>query len=163
DHAEAVGVVDVEQRVVLAGDGGEGGQVGHVAGHAVDAVHAHQAGGAGGHLGQSPVEVTGVVGGEPAHGRALTGGDGGPVVDRLVGLLVDQDPALPGEHRDDGRMDVGDGRQDQRVGCAEEVGELLLDVAVQPRAAEEARPARVGAPPAQGVRDAVHDLGVEVE
>ena len=40
---EAVGVVHVQQGVVLAGQGGEGRQVGRVAGHRVDPVHAHQA------------------------------------------------------------------------------------------------------------------------
>ena len=44
DDAEAMGVVDVEQRPVPARDGREGADVRRVAGHAVDAVHAHQTG-----------------------------------------------------------------------------------------------------------------------
>ena len=43
DHAEPVGVVDVEERAVLAGDPGERAQVGGVAGDAVHAVHADDA------------------------------------------------------------------------------------------------------------------------
>ena len=42
DHAEPVGVVDVEQSVVVASETRELAQIGSVAGHAVDAVHADQ-------------------------------------------------------------------------------------------------------------------------
>ena len=43
DHAEAVGVVDIEQRAVPARDRGERDQVRRVAGHAVHAIHADKA------------------------------------------------------------------------------------------------------------------------
>ena len=42
DDAEAVGVVDVEERAVAARDLGEGAQVRRVARHAVHAVHADE-------------------------------------------------------------------------------------------------------------------------
>jgi hypothetical protein len=157
-----VGVVDVEQRAVLAGDGGERADVRGVAGHAVDAVHDHQAGGVA--LGaQELVEVVGVLEAEALDGGAAGAGDLAAVVDRLVRAGVHEDRARGGEQRDHGHVDVRDRGQQQRVLAAEQVGEALLDVLVQRRASEQARPARVRAPRAQVLGDRLDDLLVEVE
>jgi hypothetical protein len=57
----------------------------------------------------------------------------------------------------------GEGRQQQRVGPAEQLGEPGLDLAVQGRAAQHPRPARVGPPPVQVGRDGLDHLAVQVE
>ena len=162
DDAEAVGVVDVEQRAVLAGDGGEGADVRRVAGHAVDAVHADQAGAVA--LGaQQLVEVVGVLEAEALDRGAARAGDLAAVVDRLVGPRVEEDRARGGQQRDHRHVDVGDRRQHERVLGAEQRGQALLDLLVEDRAAEQARPARVRAPRVEVGRDRVDDLAVEVE
>jgi hypothetical protein len=162
DDAEAVRVVDVQQGAVLAGDGGEGADVRGVAGHAVDAVHNHQAGGVA--LGaQQLVEVVGVLEAEALARGAAGARDLAAVVDRLVRAGVHEDRARGGEQRDHGHVDVRDRRQQQGVLAAEQVREALLDLLVQRRAAEQARPAGVGAPPVQVLRDRLDDLPVEVE
>ena len=61
-------------------------------------------------------------------------------------LGVDQHRAEAGENRYDGGMNERDRRKDKAVGRAEKVGELLLDVYVEPWIAEQPRPARMGAP-----------------
>ena len=162
DDAEAVGVVDVEQRAVLARDGGERADVRRVAGHAVDAVHADQAGRVA--LGaQQLVEVVGVLEAEALDRRAARAGDLAAVVDRLVGARVEEDRARGGQQRDHGHVDVRDRRQDERVLAAEQLGEARLDLLVEDRAAEQARPARMGAPRVEVGGDRVDDLAVEVE
>ena len=147
---------------MLAGDAGERGDVGRVAGHAVDAVHDDEARGVALGLEQL-VEVLGVLEAEALDGGAAGAGDLAAVVDRLVGAGVHEDRARGGEQRDHGHVDVRDRRQQQRVLGAEQVGEPLLDLLVERRAAEQARPARVR-PPAVEVRgDRLDDLAVEVE
>src|SRR6185369_9959316 len=74
DHAETVGIVDVEQRSVVTADPRERRQVGDIAGHAVDPVHAHQLGTAGGGGAQQLGEVVGLVGVERRNGGAETPG-----------------------------------------------------------------------------------------
>ena len=99
DDAEAVRVVDVEQRAVLAGDRREGRQVRRVAGHRVDAVHADQARGVA-LGGEQLVEVVGVLEAEaPDRGAAGAGGLAA-VVDRLVGAGVEEDRPGRGQQRD---------------------------------------------------------------
>ena len=51
----------------------------------------------------------------------------------------------------------------ERVLAADELGELLLDLGVQARIAEQARPRRVRAPPREVLGHGVDDLLVEVE
>ena len=162
DDAEAVGVVDVEQRAVLARDGCEGADVRRVAGHAVDAVHAHEprrvALGA-----QQLVEVVGVLEAEALDGGAARAGDLAAVVDRLVRARVEEDRARGRQQRDHGHVDVRDGRQDERVLAAEQLGEARLDLLVDDRAAEQPRPARVGPPRVEVRGDRLDDLAIEVE
>ena len=162
DHAEAVGVVDVEQGAVAARDLGEGGEVRRVARHRVHAVHADEAR-AVGLLAHQLVEVVGVLEAEPAHGGAARLGHLAAVVDRLVGAGVEEDRARGGQQRDHRHVDVGDGREDQRVLAAQQRGQLRLDLLVEDRAAEQARPARVRPPGVEVGRDGVDDLAVEVE
>ena len=162
DHAEAVGVVDVEQRAVLAGDRSERADVRRVAGHAVDAVHAHEPRGVA--LGaQQLVEVVRILEAEPLDRRAAGAGDLTAVVDRLVCARVQEDRARRGEQRDHGHVDVRDRRQDERVLAAEHRGEPLLDLLVDDGAAEQSRPARVGAPGIEVGGDRLDDLAIEVE
>ena len=151
DDAEAVRVVDVEQRVVLACDAGEGVEVGRVPGHAVDPVHADQPG-RGAVLPEQPLQIVGVAEAEPLERRAVCGGELAAVVDRLVRAAVDEDRALAGEHRDHRRVDERDRRQDERVLAAEQLGQLLLDLPVEHGAAEQPRPARVSSPARRGTR-----------
>ncbi len=162
DHTEAVGVVDVEERAMAAGDAGERGQVGGVARDAVHAVHAHEAV-IGAVLDQQPLEVVGILEPEPLQRGPAGDGELTAVVDRLVRAAVHEHRAAGGEHRDHRHVDVGDRGQDEGVLAAEKVGQALLDVAEERRAAQEARPARVRAPPLDLCRDRVHDLAVEVE
>ena len=110
DHAEAVPVVDVQDGVIGPGQGGQLGQPGRVAGHAVDAVGADQPGAAR-VLAQQPLQVVGVVMGEPFQGRPAGPGDHRAVVDRLVGPGVQQDGAAAGQDRNDGGVDMGEGGQ----------------------------------------------------
>ena len=162
DHAEAVSVVDVEQRAVAARDLGERAQVGRVAGHAVDAVHAHQPRA----VAPAPrdlVEMVGVFEAEAADRGAARAGDLAAVVDRLVRARVEEDRPRRGEHGDDRGVDVGDRRQHQRVLAAEQLGQALLDLLVEDRAAEQPRPARVRPPLIQIGGDRLDDLAVEVE
>ena len=162
DDAEAVGVVDVEQGAVLAGDGREGADVGRVAGHAVDAVHADQAGAVA--LGaQQLVEMVGILEAEALDRRAARTRHLAAVVDRLVGPRVEEDRARGGQQRDDRHVDVGDRRQHERVLGAQQRRQALLDLLVEDRAAEQARPARVRAPLVEVGRDRVDDLAVEIE
>ena len=90
-------------------------------------------------------------------------GQRAPVVDRLVGAAVEEHRAPAGQDGDHRHVDVGDRRQHQAVLAAQERGEPVLDLLVEDRAAQQARPARVGAPPPQVVGDRVDDLLVEVE
>ena len=162
DDAEPVGVVDVQQRAVLAGDGRERADVGRVAGHAVDAVHAHEprrvALGA-----QQLVEVVRVLEAEALDRRAACPGDLAAVVDRLVCPSVQEDRARRSEQRDHRHVDVRDGRQDERV--------LARRAARSdaPRSPRRARGCRAGATssdacPSVEVRwDRIDDLAVEVE
>ena len=124
-------------------------QVGRVAGHAVDTVHADEPGGVA--LGaQQLVEVVGVLEAEAADRGAAGLRDLAAVVDRLVRARVEEDRARGREQRDHRHVDVGDRRQDERVLAAEQLGQPLLDLLVEHRAAEQARPARVRAPRVEG-------------
>ena len=114
-------------------------------------------------LAQQPLQVVGVVVGEPFQGRPAGPGDHRAVVDRLVGPGVQQDGAAVGQDRDDGGVDMGEGGQQQGVLNAEQLPQLGLDLLVQHRAAEHPRPAGMGAPAVQVGRDALDDLAVEVE
>jgi hypothetical protein len=109
---------------------------------------------------QSPVEV---LVGEARDRGAASLCRRAAVVDRLVRPSVEEQRAAAGQHRDHRHVDVGDGRQDQTVLGPEELGELGLDLLVEDRAAEQARPARVRAPPGQVLGNGRDDLLVEVE
>ena len=109
------------------------------------------------------VEVVGVLEAEAPDGGAARAGDLAAVVDRLVRARVEEDRARGGQQRDHRHVDVGDRRQDERVLGAEQRGQALLDLLVEHRAAEQARPARVRAPRVEVGRDRVDDLAVEVE
>ena len=89
-----MGVVHVQQGVVLAGQGGEGRQVGRVPGHGVDAVQAEDPRRAGG-TAQPPLGVLEVVVAEPPHGGARAPGQGGRVVEGPVGAQVEQQRPSP--------------------------------------------------------------------
>ena len=97
------------------------------------------------------------------HGRAARAGDLAAVVDRLVRPRVEEDRARGGQQRDHRHVDVRDRRQHERVLAAEQLGQPLLDLLVEHRAAEQPRPARVGAPRVEVRGDRVDDLAVEVE
>src|SRR4029453_2316596 len=98
-----MGVVDIEHRVVATRDPGELVQVGRVAGHAVDPVPAKQPGG-GEVLLEQLLEVVGVLEAKSLHGRATGDGELTSVVDRLVGAVVHEDRAVPGQNGDDGQV-----------------------------------------------------------
>ena len=147
---------------MFAGHLCKGGDVGRVAGHRVDPVHAHQPRAAG-RAAQQLLEVLRVFEAEALHRGASRPRRLAAVVDRLVRPRVEQDRARPGEHRDRGEVDVGDRRQHQRVRAAQQRREALLDLLVQHRAAQEARPARVRAPRVEVRRHRLDDLAVEVE
>jgi CheY-like chemotaxis protein len=163
DHAEAVGVVDVQQRVVLARQGGELGQPRRVAGHAVDAVHADQPGRAWG-LPQQPRQRLRVVVGEARQAGAVGAGDGAAVVDRLVGPGVQQDGARAGQQRDDRGVDVGQGRQQQGVLGAQQLGQPDLDHGRAMTSTETPRVLVVDDAPAirNALRGILEDAGIEV-
>ena len=152
DDAEAVRVVDVEERVVVtrrrvrtrATSGAFPvieftPSIAMTRGVALDAL-------------EELFEVLGVVVPEPHDRRAVAAGDHRTVVDRLVRASVEEDHARAGEDRDHRHVDVRDRRQQQRVLAAEQVGELGLDLLVDHRAPEQPRPARVGAPTREVVR-----------
>jgi len=148
DDAEPVGVVNVDQGVTFPGEGRECREIGDVAGHAVDPVHADHLGDGRWGVIEEPGQCLDVVGGVATHYGSVGSGDRAPVVDGLVGLSVQEDPSLVGQGRDHGHVDVGDRRQDEGVGGAEQGGEAFFDVEVQARVAEQAGPTRMRAPPA---------------
>ena len=163
DDAEAVGVVDVEQGAVLAGDarrtrGGRARCRSCCSRRPCTTRRVRVALGA-----QQLVEVVGILEAEALDGGAARAGDLAAVVDRLVRARVEEDRARGGEQRDHRHVDVGDRRQDERVLAPSSVGQALLDLLVEHRAAEQARPARVRAPRVEVGGDGVDDLAVEVE
>ncbi len=163
DHAEAVSVVDVEDRVVAAGEPGELGQVGSVSGHAVDPVHADRAACVERSCRSSRSRSSGSSKRNrftvaPRARRELAA-----VVDRLVGSAVDEDRPVAGEHRDHGQVDQRDRRDDERVLAAEQLDQTLFDLLVEDWAAEHARPARMRSPLLEVLGDDPDDLAVEVE
>ena len=155
-------VVDVQKRVVLAREASERRHVRGVAGHAVDAVDADQARRLAA-LAQQALEVVHVFEGEPLDGRAVHPGQLAAVVDRLVGAVLEEDRPAAREHGDHGHVDQRDRRQHERVLGAEQLGEPLLDLLVEHRAAEEARPARVRPPALEVLGNRVDDLALQVE
>ena len=137
---------------MLARDPGELGEVGRVAGHAVDAVHADQP--ALGRVlgGSSSLEVVGVLEAEPLDGRRRGArADLAAVVDRLVGARVEEDRAAGRRAPESPTMwmcvIVGSASVSS---AAEQLGQPLLDLLVQHRAAEQPRPARMRAPRVEG-------------
>ena len=137
DDAEAVGVIDVQERVVLTADAGVGRQVGHVAGHAVHAVDAKEPLLAGRQRTQDLLEMVVVVRPDAVKSRPGAPRDGRPFVDRLVSLGVDEYRTLTGEDGDHRGVNDRDRREHERVGCSEQVGELLFDLDVEARIAEQ--------------------------
>jgi hypothetical protein len=157
-----VGVVQVQQGVVLAGQRGEGRQIGRVAGHGVDSVQADHPWRASGGA-QEPPGVVDVVVAEPADHGALLPGHDGAVVDGLMGAQVDQQRPRSGQGGEDAVMDLGEGGEGKHVLGPEQLADLGLELLVERRAGDPARPARMGAPAGQVAGDAGQDLRVEVE
>src|SRR4051794_17973526 len=60
-------------------------------------------------------------------------------------------------------MDEGDGGEYERVGSAQQFCQLLLNVRIQSRVPQQARPTRVRAPATHFFSNRVSDLRVEVE
>jgi hypothetical protein len=114
-------------------------------------------------LAEQPLEVGRVLEGEAPERRAVRLREDAAVVDRLVRAVLEEDRPAAREHGDDGHVDERDRRQDERVLAAEEIGEALLDLLVEHRAAEQARPARMRPPPRKVFGDDADDLRVEVE
>jgi hypothetical protein len=159
---KAVGVVHVQQGVVLAGQGGEGGQVGRVAGHRVDPVHAQHPGRRG-RPPQQPLGVADVARAEPVHGGPAGPGDHGRVVDGLVGAGVDQQRPLASQGLQDPlSMWVRVGRQ--RASSTPSSSTSSASTCSY-RAGLAIPRAQLGmaAPAGQVLGDAGQDLGVEVE
>jgi hypothetical protein len=163
EHAEALGVVDIEQRPVFPAGSGERGEVGRVAGHAVHPVDAHDPWRAHRGTAQEAHEAVEVVEPEAVDRRSRRGGGHCPVVNGAVRLRLQQYGAVAGEHGQHEGVDVRDGREHERVGSAQELGQPLLDVGVQPRVPEQSGPARVSAPAAHLLIDRVGNFRVEVE
>ena len=159
---EAVGVVHVQQGVVLAGQGGEGRQVGRVAGHRVDPVHADQAR-APARAPEQPPGVLDVAGAEPPHGRPPGGGHAGGVVDGPVGAQVDQDRPLAGERREHAVVGMGQGGEGEDVLDPEQLADRRLDPPVGHRAGDRPGPAGMGPPAGQVGRHLGDHLEVEVK
>src|SRR5207237_3179118 len=74
-----------------------------------------------------------------------------------------EDRSAAGEHWDHGGVDVRDRREGEDVLSGEELDELLLDLLVEDRAAEETRPTRMCPPSRHVLRDRIDDLLIEVE
>ncbi len=157
-----MGVVDVQQRSVAARHLREGAQVGRVAGHAVDPVHAHQA-----HAvpigGEQLVEVPGVLEAKAAHRGATRARHLAAVVDRLVCARVQKDRPRGRQHRNHRGVDVRDRGEHKRVLAAQQLAESSLDLLIQRRAAEQARPAGVRPPGLQVGGHRVDDLAIQIE
>jgi hypothetical protein len=162
DHAEPVRVVDVKERVVLAGDAREGRDVRCVPGHAVHTVDADQPR-RGAAVTKQPLQVVDVLERESLDRRPSHLGELAAVVNRLVRAVLQEDRPAAREHRDHRHVDQRDRRQHERVLGADQLGEPFLDLLVEDRAAEEARPARVRPPALEVLRDGGDDLAVEVE
>ena len=162
DHAEPVGVVDVQERVVLAGDARELLHVGRVPGHRVHPVDRDHAWGGLRRLDEL-LEVLGVVVPEALDRRAVPAGDARAVVDRLVRPAVQEQHAAADQDRDHRHVDVGDRREQQRVLGPEQRGRGLLELFVQHGASEQPGPGRVAAPLREVLGDRVEDLLIEVQ
>src|SRR5690348_11860705 len=76
---------------------------------------------------------------------------------------IEEDVPGSGEHGNGGEVDLADRRQGEDVGCAEQLGEPLLDGRVEPRTSQHSGPARVAAPPAHRRVDRIGDRRLEVE
>jgi hypothetical protein len=162
DHAEAVGIVDVHQSVVLSGQRRERVQVGGVSRHRVHAVHGDEPR-RGLAAPQELLQVSRIVVAKPDDGRSVTLGDHRAVVDRLVGAAVQEHRPAAGQDRDDGHVDVRDRGKHQCVLGAEELGHPLLDLLVQHGAAEQPRPRRMRPPRVEEGGNGLDDLAVDVE
>src|SRR3954468_20764786 len=95
DDAETVGVVDVEERVVLTREPGKLWEGDRVPSHAVHAVDADQPR----HrpsVPEQPLEIIRVFELEPPHGRAAGTGKLAALIDRLVRPRLDVDRPRPG-------------------------------------------------------------------
>ena len=158
-----MGIIDVQEGVVLPADPRVGREIRRVAGHRVDPVHAHQSGHAGRERAQRRLEVPEVVRPHPMDRGASGPRHHAPLVDGLVGLGVDDHGPLAGQGRDHGQVDQRDGRKQQGVGCTEQVGQPVLDVDVGAGTPEEPRPTRVGAPTPEVRHHRLDDLRVQVE
>ena len=162
DDAESVRVVDVEDRLVVAGERRVCAEIGGVPGHAVHPVDADQPRGR--LVGaQQALELVEVVVRETFQRRAAQRGELGALVDRLVGPSIDEDAAARREQRDHGEVDERDRRQDEDVVGREKAREPLLDLLVEHGAAEQPRPAGMGSPRLEVGRDGLDDLAVEIE
>ncbi len=157
-----MGIVYVQDRVVSTRDSGELPQVWRVPGHAVDSVHADQAG-------RRPIsaehllEIVWILEPETLDGRPAGGRELAAVVDRLVRSVVHEDRAIPGENRNDGKVDQGDRRENQRVFTAEQRDESFFDLLVEDGASEHPRPAGMRAPLLEIRGNGIDDLALEIE
>ena len=136
---------------------------GRVAGHAVDAVDADHSGAAPAVVAQQRLELVEIVVGKALDGGAAAAAPARAVVDRLVRAAVQKQRPAARQHREHRHVDVGDRRQHEGVLAAEQLGQLGLDLLVEDRAAEQARPARMRAPAGEILGHRLDDLRVEVE
>jgi hypothetical protein len=104
-----------------------------------------------------------VVVGVADHGGAVGPGGHAAVPDGLVGPGVHEDGPVRGQHRDHRGVDVGQGRQQQRVGRPQQLGQAGLDLGIQGRVAQHPRPAGMGPPAVQVGGDGLDHLAVQVE
>ena len=135
-----------------------------VAAHAVHAVDGDDGVAVVAEVVECPLEGRQVVVLERGRPRAVGLGDLGPLVQAVVGVLVEHDRVLLA---DQGRQDAGVEQRhrredDGRLG-AEPGGDLLLGLDVRPDAREGARRAVVGAPLVDAAAQGVEDARVAVE
>ena len=161
-HAEAVGVVDVEQCAVAPRDGGKRHEVRGVAGHAVHTIHADEPGRVA--LSREEcIEMIGILEAEAPDSCTARLRDLTAVVDRLVRASVQEHGPRGGQQRDHGHVDVSDRGQYERVLGAQQRRQPLFDLLIQHRATEQARPAGVRSPLVEERGDPLDDLAIQVE
>ena len=137
EHAEPRLVVDVQERVIGAGEHREAAEVRGRAGQAAHAVDADQPR-ARPVSGEQFAEFARVVVAERDDRRAPRLSGGAAVDDRSLGAAVKKDGAAVDESGDDHRVDLGAGGDDERVLAAQQRRQVLLDLFVLPAQARHA-------------------------
>ncbi len=142
-----MGIVHIEDGVLLLRDFVQGGERRQRAAHAVDAVDGHDGNAIRSGLAQYALQVGGVAVREIDDADAVGLGDLGAFLNRVVGMLVDHEQVLAADQAGHGaHVRQGHGRIDQGCFRSQPAGDLVLGVGIGANTREGARGAVMSAP-----------------